>query len=81
MTPNPCVLCGRRPVVTPWAPVKGFAAYCFQDLRTHSLQCHGATIEDAIRRWNRLNPVRRRPAWWRLARRLFRSSEDITLGL
>ena len=88
LTPNPCALCGRRPTVTPWAPTRGFAAHCHQDLRTHAIECYGATIDEAVRRWNRLNPARRsfvrcrpRPLWWRIAHRLFRSSEDITLGL
>jgi hypothetical protein len=56
MKPNPCILCRKQPTVDTWAD-KGYAAYCYHDLDTHSIQCHGKTRQAAIRRWNRLNVI------------------------
>jgi len=58
MKPNPCILCGKQPIVDLWGD-RGYSAYCYKHVDTHALNCYGKTREAAIARWNRLNPAQR----------------------
>jgi hypothetical protein len=55
MTINPCVLCGGKPYDD---DVSDFiTVYCYNDLKSHAIECRGATMAKAVEIWNRLNPL------------------------
>lgn len=75
---NPCVVCGKQqspPVqmggAHPWQ------CFCYENPSDHSTMVSGRTHEEAVDRWNRLNPLpgvtpqpeRGRGPFWHFLRR------------
>jgi hypothetical protein len=54
---NPCVVCGKEAYPPAEYFEGGYSVICYRDAGDHSLMIHGRTAEEAVERWNRLNPL------------------------